>query len=92
MSLISGLLAITGVLASAYGGLILWNLGKQDVQQDAQQGWLQSDEVRSSRFNSMANMRHLLQPERKNISFSRSRGRGYAMLAIGIVLLVLAFT
>lgn len=92
MSLISGLLAITGVLASAYGGLILWNLGKQDAQQDAQQSWLKSDEVRNSRFNSMANMRHLLQPERKNISFSRNRGRGYAMLAIGIVLLVFAFT
>jgi hypothetical protein len=91
MSFISGLLAITGVLAVAYGALILWNLAAAH-QEPEQQAWLQSDEVRSSKLNSMQNMRHLLQPERRSISFSRSKGRGYAMLAIGIVLLVFAFT
>lgn len=91
MSLTSGLLAVTGALACIYGALILRNLpGKRP--QDIEPEWLQSDEVRSSKFNSLANMRHLLQPERRNISFSQSRGRGYAMLAIGILLLVFAFT
>jgi hypothetical protein len=91
MSLIGGLLAITGVLAATYGALILWNLAgtRQDAQQQA---WLESDEVRSSKLNTMQNMRHLLQPERQSISFSRSKGRGYAMLAIGVLLLVFAFT
>jgi hypothetical protein len=91
MTYISGLLAITGVLAVTYGGLILWNLA--DTRRELeQQAWLESEEIRSSKLNSMQNMRHLLQPERKNISFSRSKGRGYAMLALGIVLLVFAFT
>ena len=91
MPYISGLLAITGVLAVTYGGLILWNLAgaRRELEQQA---WLESEEIRSSKLNSMQNMRHLLQPERKNISFSRSKGRGYAMLALGIVLLVFAFT
>jgi hypothetical protein len=91
MSFISGLLAITGGLAVTYGGLILWNLAgtRQDIEQ---QSWLESDEVRSSKLNTLQNMRHLLQPERQSISFSRSRGRGYAMLAIGVILLVFAFT
>lgn len=91
MTLIRGLLAITGVLAATYGALILWNVtgARQD---EVQQSWLTSDEVRGSKLNSMQNMRHLLQPERKNISFGRSKGRGYAMLAIGVVLLVFAFT
>jgi hypothetical protein len=91
MSFISGLLALTGVLAVAYGALILWNLAGAEPK-TGQQGWLQSGEVRNSKLNSMQNMRHLLQPEHGNISFSRSKGRGYAMLAIGIVLLVFAFT
>jgi hypothetical protein len=33
-----------------------------------------------------------MKPERKNISFSRSKGRAYAMLAIGLALIVMAFT
>jgi hypothetical protein len=91
VSLVSGLLAVTGVLACIYGALILRNLSGTRPQ-DIEPEWLQSDEIRSSKFNTLGNMRHLLQPERKNISFSQSRGRGYAMLAIGILLLVFAFT
>lgn len=90
MSLISGLLLITGFLAVTYGVLILWNLSSQHHDLE-EQSWLESEEIRGSQFNSMNNMRHLLQPERKNISFSRSKGRGYTMLAIGVLLLIFAF-
>jgi hypothetical protein len=48
--------------------------------------------VKNSPYNKMENMRYLVKPERKNISFSKSKGRAYGMLAIGIALLVLAFT
>ncbi|HET7922541.1 MAG TPA: hypothetical protein VFM15_07290 [Gammaproteobacteria bacterium] len=90
MMSIGGLLVITGLLALLYGALILWNVA-QEARELEQEAWLNSEEVRGSRFNSLANLRHLLRPERRNISFSRSKGRGYAMLGIGIVLLVFAF-
>ncbi len=90
MSLINTLLVVAGALALIYGALILWSASSSD--KDVQRGdWLKSEEFAHSRFNSLKNMRHLLQPERQNISFSRSRGRGYAMIAVGMALIVLAF-
>lgn len=91
MTKVSLLFIITGAVAIIYGALILWNAagGRKEVAQEA---WLKSAEIRSSKFNSIENMRYLLRPERQNISFSRSRARGYAMLAIGIALIVMAFT
>ncbi|MHB8423989.1 MAG: hypothetical protein ACYDB9_02390 [Gammaproteobacteria bacterium] len=90
MSLIKTLFVVAGALALIYGALILWSVssGEKDVQQE---DWLKSEELTHSKFNSLKNMRHLLQPERQNISFSRSRARGYAMIAVGIALTVLAF-
>lgn len=91
MSLVKTLFVVAGALALIYGALILWSVSssEKDVQQEA---WLQSEELTHSKLNSLKNMRHLLQPERQNISFSRSRTRGYAMIAVGIALIVLAFT
>ncbi|MGH8399993.1 MAG: hypothetical protein ACRESU_02725 [Gammaproteobacteria bacterium] len=91
MSLISGLLMMTGILAMLYGAAILWVVAasRKDMQQDA---WLKSDEVRSSKFNSLHHLRYLINDARPSISSSRSKGRGYVMLAIGLVLLVFAFT
>ncbi len=91
MSLIKSLFVVAGALALIYGALILWSVSssEKDVQQE---DWLKSEELTHSKFNSLKNMRHLLQPERQNISFSRSRARGYAMIAVGIALIVLAFT
>jgi hypothetical protein len=35
---------------------------------------------------------YLIRPERQNISVSRSKGRAYAMIAIGLALSVMSFT
>ena len=91
MAKISLLFIITGAVAIIYGALILWNVSSSR-KEVAREDWLNSAEIRSSKLNSIGNMRYLLRPERQNISFSHSRGRGYAMLAIGIALIVMAFT
>lgn len=91
MSNESRLFLITGVVAVVYGLLLLWNAKQGDKEQE-QRKWMQAEEVVNSRFNKLDNMRYLLQPERKNISFSKSKGRAYAMLAIGLALIVMAFT
>lgn len=78
-------------MAVAYGLLLLWSAKRADRQSD-KQDWMNSDEVTKSRFNSLQNMRYLIRPERLNISFSKSKGRAYAMIAVGIALLVMAFT
>lgn len=80
-----------GVLAILYGLVILWSVasGNREVRQA---DWLTSEEVKRSPHHSFKNLRHLLEPERQNISFSRSRVRGYAMVAIGIILIVLGVT
>jgi hypothetical protein len=85
------LYAVTGAMAMAYGLLLLWNAKNADSQAD-KQDWLRSEEVTKSRFNSLQNMRYLMKPERQNISFSKSKGRAYAMIAMGIALIVIAFT
>ncbi|HEX5340729.1 MAG TPA: hypothetical protein VFX47_07595 [Gammaproteobacteria bacterium] len=91
MTLISGLLTVTGILAMLYGISILWVVAAshKDLKQDA---WLESDEVRDSKFNNLHHLRYLINGKRSSISSSRSKGRGYAMLAVGIVLLAFAFT
>ena len=91
MSKASVLYLVTGLMCCIYGGLLLWNAKLEGRELDPGH-WLNSEEVRSSRFNKLDNMRYLMKPERKNISFSKSKGRAYAMLAIGIALLVMAFT
>ena len=91
MSKVSVLYLVTGLMCCVYGGLLLWS-AKQEGRELGPDHWLNSEEVRSSRFNKLDNMRFLMKPERKNISFSKSKGRAYAMLAIGIALLVMAFT
>ena len=91
MSKASLLYLVTGLMCCVYGGLLLWS-AKQHSDELGPDHWLNSEEVRSSRFNKLDNMRFLMKPERKNISFSKSKGRAYAMLAIGIALLVMAFT
>ena len=91
MSNQSVLFLITGVVAIVYGLLLLWS-AKQADQVMEQGKWLQSEEVVKSRFNKLDNMRYLLRPERKNISFSRSKGRAYAMLAVGLAFIIMAFT
>ncbi|MDE2235512.1 MAG: hypothetical protein KGL13_02635 [Gammaproteobacteria bacterium] len=80
-----------GVLAILYGLVILWSVasGNREVRQS---DWLKSEEVKRSPHHSFKNLRHLLEPERRNISISRSRVRGYAMVAIGIVLIVFGVT
>ncbi|HVA56107.1 MAG TPA: hypothetical protein VNI53_10000 [Gammaproteobacteria bacterium] len=91
MPLVNILFLAAGVLAIIYGFVILWTIAAsaRDVKQA---DWLRSEEVTRSRFNSMKNMRHLLEPERQNIRSSRSRARGYAMVVVGIVLIVFGLT
>lgn len=91
MSLTRGLLLLTGLLALLYGAALLWSIaaGSKDLQQE---DWLKSDEVRNSKFNNLHHLRYLINNSRPSISFNRSKGRAYAMLAIGLVLLVFAFT
>jgi len=82
---------IAGALAILYGLLVLWSAAgaHQDTQQD---DWLKSEEITRSKYYKLGYLRHLLEPERKNISTGRSRGRGYAMVVIGIVLIVFGIT
>jgi hypothetical protein len=91
MSLVNKLFLAAGALAIIYGLVILWSIvsGNKDVKQA---DWLRSEEVTRSRFYNLKHMRHLLEPERPNIRSSRSRMRGYAMIAIGIVLIVFGLT
>ncbi len=91
MSKVSILYAVTGLMALAYGLLLLWSAKHADREGD-KQDWLNSEEVTKSRFNSLQNMRYLMRPDRQNISFSKSKGRAYAMIGIGLALLVMAFT
>ncbi|HEV7164057.1 MAG TPA: hypothetical protein VGO35_01535 [Gammaproteobacteria bacterium] len=91
MSKVSILYAITGLIAVAYGLLLLWSTKHAD-QESGRQDWMNSEEVTKSRFNSLQNMRYLMRPDRQNISFSKSKGRAYAMIGIGIALIVMAFT
>jgi hypothetical protein len=91
VSTTSVLYLVTGLMACLYGGLLLWSAKTAGPEPD-QDHWMNSEEVRSSRFNKLENMRYLMKPERKNISFSKSKGRAYAMLAIGLALIVMAFT
>jgi hypothetical protein len=91
VSNVSILYAVTGAMAMAYGLLLLWSAKHAD-RDAGKQDWLHSEEVTKSRFNTLQNMRYLMKPERQNISFSKSKGRAYAMIAMGIALLVIAFT
>ena len=80
-----------GVLAILYGLLILWSVASN--QRDPKQSdWLHSEEITRSKFHNTEHLRHLLEPERKIISTGRSKSRGYAMVAIGIVLIVFGIT
>lgn len=82
---------IAGVLAIVYGALILWSVAT--ARRGAQQSdWLNSDEVRNSKYHDLHYLRHMLNPDQKMISTGRSRGRGYAMVMIGIVLIAFAIT
>lgn len=80
---------VAGVLAIAYGAMILWSVAvsRRDLQQD---DWLKSDEVLHSKYHDLRYLRHMLNPEQKMISTGRSKGRGYAMVAIGIALIAFA--
>ena len=91
MSKISTLYLVTGLMAVAYGLLLLWSAKNADAD-SGKQDWMHSEEVTKSRFNTLQNMRYLVRPERQNISFSKSKGRAYAMIAIGLALIVMAFT
>jgi len=91
VSKMSLLYLVTGATACAYGLLLLWS-AKHAGEEPGPDHWLNSEEVKSSRFNTLENMRFFMRPERKNISFSRSKGRAYGMLAIGLALIVMAFT
>ncbi len=71
---------------------MLWSGAKTVGPEPDKDHWMNSEEVRNSRFNKLENMRYLMKPERQNISFSKSKGRAYAMLAIGLALIVMAFT
>jgi len=91
MPLVNKLFLAAGALAIIYGLVILWSIASsaRDVKQA---DWLTSEEVTRSRFYNLKHMRHLLQPERQNIRSSRSRTRGYAMLVVGVALIVLGVT
>ena len=91
MSKVNVLYAVTGLMAVVYGLLLLWS-AKHAAASDGKQDWMHSEEVTQSKFNSLQNMRYLIRPERQNISFSKSKGRAYAMIAIGLALIVMAFT
>lgn len=91
MSKVSILYAVTGLMALVYGLLLLWSAKMAD-QDKGKQDWLHSEEVTQSRFNNLQNMRYLIRPDRQNISFSKSKGRAYAMIGLGIALIVMAFT
>ena len=91
MSKVNLLFAVTGLLAVVYGLMLLWSVKRANDRSD-EKDWIHSEEVTRSRFNTLDNMRYLLRPERQNISFSKSKGRAYAMIAMGLALIVMAFT
>ena len=91
MSTTNFICLITGVVACVYGGVLLWS-AKTAGEEPGPDHWTNSPEVKNSPYNKMENKRFLVKPERKSISFSKSKGRAYGMLAIGLALLVLAFT
>lgn len=91
MTTTSTLYLVTGLMACLYGGLLLWS-AKNAGDEPGPDHWTNAEEVKKSPFNKMTNMRYLVKPERKSISFSKSKGRAYAMLAIGLALIVMAFT
>ncbi|HKT32822.1 MAG TPA: hypothetical protein VJS89_10100 [Gammaproteobacteria bacterium] len=81
---------VAGALAILYGVLVLWSAaGRGGTESDE---WLKSEEVTNSKYHRLGYLKNLLDPERKNISTGRSKGRGYAMVAIGIVLIVFGIT
>lgn len=91
MPIVNILFLAAGALAIIYGLVLLWSMAS-NARGVKQSGWLTSEEVTRSRFYSLKHMRHLLEPERPNIRSSRSRMRGYAMVVIGIALIVLGLT
>ena len=91
MSKVSTLYLVTGLMAVVYGLLLLWSAKNADAGQ-GKQDWMHSEEVTKSRFNTLQNRRYLIRPERQNISFNKSKGRAYAMIGIGLALIVMAFT
>lgn len=82
---------IAGALAILYGLLVLWSAAGAS-RGNQPEDWLKSEEIIHSKHHRLGYLRHLLEPERKNISTGRSKGRGYAMVAIGIVLIVFGIT
>ncbi|HET7175079.1 MAG TPA: hypothetical protein VFK21_03645 [Gammaproteobacteria bacterium] len=90
MSKVNILFVVTGLLAVVYGLMLLWSAKRAAESTD--QDWMHSEEIAKSPYNSLKNMHYLMRPERGNISFSKSKGRAYAMIAIGLALIVMAFT
>lgn len=82
---------IAGVLAIVYGALILWSVATAR-HGTRQSDWLNSDEVTHSKYHDLHYLRHVLNPQQKMISTGRSKGRGYAMVGIGLVLIAFAIT
>lgn len=90
MTKVNILFAVTGLLAVVYGLMLRWSAKR--AEESTAQEWMHSEEIAKSPYNTLRNMHYLLGPERKNISFSSSKGRAYAMIAIGLALIVMAFT
>lgn len=90
MSKVNILFVVTGLLAVVYGLMLLWSVKR--AAESTEKDWMHSEEIAKSPYNSLKNMHYLLRPERGNISFSKSKGRAYAMIAIGLALIVMAFT
>ncbi|MBU6469777.1 MAG: hypothetical protein KGL00_05540 [Gammaproteobacteria bacterium] len=82
---------VAGVLAILYGLLVLWSAADRAGGAHSDD-WIKSDEVTHSKYHRLGYLKHMLDPARKNISTGRSKGRGYAMVAIGIVLIVFGIT
>ena len=82
---------VAGVLAILYGLLVLWSAAGRGGDTGSHD-WLKSEEVTHSRYHRLGYLKHVLDPAQKNISTGRSKGRGYAMVAIGIVLIVCGIT
>lgn len=82
---------VAGALAIVYGLLVLWSAAGRGSDTGSDD-WLKSEEVTRSEYHRLGYLKHLLDPARKNISTGRSKGRGYAMVTIGIVLIVFGIT
>ena len=91
MTTFSIVFLVAGVLAILYGLLVLWSAAGRGGGTGSED-WLNSEEVTHSKFHRVGYLKHMLDPARKNISTGRSKGRGYAMVAIGIVLIVFGLT